>query len=1011
MTMRVTTGNRRFGKGLRGTALVVALFFTWTLAGGATAAHAAKLAVNGTGSRGGEKQVPSAEERLESLVQAIETDLAAPAGDVEQFRQKLKTHREEIDTVDKEIGRELAATRKKLKAAKLPAEILNRHDAFVRHYESNVAELQGELVAIEGAKTPSASETARAKLRQHRERTKAPSRHQKLDPNNLPHRQPKAQKREPRQFKEEFDQDFKKDKHAWKNQKRIVVAATGSLTGLLGPAELAETIEVQLIPEIRAKALELGNDPLKIYEWVRNNVEYVPTWGSIQGAQLTLETKQGNAFDNASLLIALLRAAGIQARYVTGTIELPIDKIMNWNGGFTDPTAALEFMASGGVPIKAGMAGGRIVSARLEHVWVEAFIDYFPSRGARHKSGGEDTWISLDPSFKQYSFTNGIDLKTAVPFDVQTFVDQLKASATIDEAAGSVTGVNPLLVQQTLQDYQARVQSYIEQNHPGATVGDVLGKQAIVKQEYRYLLGTLPYKTAVKGATFAAIPDSYRHKLSFNVKNETADLTVFDPDAPEPVEITLNLTKSLPELAGKKITLSYAPATAQDEAVIASYLPKPHADGTPIQPSELPSQLPAYLIKVKPELRLDGQVVATGAPIGLGGTNIFTMTFSDPAYGSSQIVNSIDAGVYQAIGLNLGQISQGQLTTLKSRMEATNAKLESQNFAGLTKDDLMGDLFFTTALAYHAELNTMKIIAAKVMGVKAITLPSETVFATKLNVLTLWGIPRIVSPSGLNMDADYLMSVVKAKDGTKDRVVHYMLNTGVVSSSLEHTVPEHFFSTPEQPAEGVSTVKALRIANDQGIPIYTVNQGNVTAVMPQLQLDGQVKTDIKNAINAGKIVIVSKENINFHGWKGCGYIIVDPSTGAGAYMIGGGTSGCWVFIVIIALSIAFISAFAKSGTIGKVFSIAALFYAYNKYIDTVNEYIEKAESGEWTREKADNMVRVLSIIYISGAIFSFMSDDDYMKALPLILIPFTKYLFDELLIPLFDKIDNGEILK
>ncbi|HAD04178.1 MAG TPA: transglutaminase, partial [Desulfuromonas sp.] len=465
--MRVTTGNRRFGKGLRSTALVVALFFTWTLAGGATAAHAAKLAANGPAKRGNEAQPPSAEERLEGLVREVEGELSAPVGDDKARRQKLKSKRGEIDAVDAEIRRELAATRKKLKEAKLPAEILQRHKAFVRHYESNVSELKAELKEIEGATTPAETETARKKLRQHREKTKAPSRHQKLDPNNLPHRQPKAQKREPRQFKEEFDRDLKRDKHAWKNQKRIVVAATGSLTGLLGPDELAETIEVQFTPEIRAKALELGNDPVRIYEWVRNNVEFVPTWGSIQGAQLTLETKQGNAFDNASLLIALLRAAGIQARYVMGTVELPIDKIMNWNGGFTDPTAALEFMASGGVPIKAGMAGGRIVSARLEHVWVEAYIDYIPSRGARHKSGGEDTWISLDPSFKQYSFTDGIDLKTAVPFDAQSFVDQLKASATIDEAAGSVTGVNSLLVQQTLQDYQARVQSYIEQNHPG----------------------------------------------------------------------------------------------------------------------------------------------------------------------------------------------------------------------------------------------------------------------------------------------------------------------------------------------------------------------------------------------------------------------------------------------------------------------------------------------------------------------------------------------------------------
>ncbi len=382
-----------------------------------------------------------------------------------------------------------------------------------------------------------------------------------------------------------------------------------------------------------------------------------------------------------------------------------------------------------------------------------------------------------------------------------------------------------------------------------------------------------------------------KHKLSFNVKNETVDQYSFDPDAPDPVDTSLGITKSLAELAGKKITLSYSPATAQDEAIINAYLPTPHADGSPIQPNELPSQLPAYLINVKPELRIDGQVVATGAPIGLGGTNIFTMTFSDPSYGSSQIVNYIDAGVYQAIGLNLGRISQDQLTALKTKLEATKTKLLNNDFSTLTKDDLIGDLLHTTAMAYHAELGTMNYITSRTMNVNAITLPSETIFATKLKVLTLWGIPRWVQSGGFNMDADYLMQVVKPKDGNNDITRNYMFSSGMTSSALEHSVPERLFSTPDKKAEGISTVKALNIANDQGISIYTIKQSNIATTLPQLQIDQQTKDDIANAVNAGKVVTVSKSNINFNGWNGCGYIITNPETGAGAYMISGGTSG------------------------------------------------------------------------------------------------------------------------
>lgn len=407
----------------------------------------------------------------------------------------------------------------------------------------------------------------------------------------------------------------------------------------------------------------------------------------------------------------------------------------------------------------------------------------------------------------------------------------------------------------------------------------------------------MPYRTAVKGANFASIPDSLRHKLSFNVANEAVNQSFVDPDAPPTADSSLNITKSLAELAGKKITLSYSPATSQDEAMIGSFLPVPHADGTPIQTSELPSSLPAYLINVKPELRIDGQIVATGAPVGLGGTNIFTMTFSDPSYGASQVVNYIDAGVYQAIGLNLGRISQEQLLAVKAKLEVTKAKLQSKDFSSITRDDLIGDLLYTTAVAYHAELGTMNYITAKTMKANAFTLPSETIFATKLNVLTLWGIPRIVHVGGLNMDADYLIQVVKAKDGNNDTARQYMFSSGMTSSALEHSVPEGLFSMPEAPAEGISTVKALKIANDQGIPIYSVNRQNIATTLPQLQIGLQVKEDIQNAVNAGKVVTVSKTNINFNGWSGCGYIVADPETGAAAYIITGGSSGVYLFIL------------------------------------------------------------------------------------------------------------------
>jgi len=150
------------------------------------------------------------------------------------------------------------------------------------------------------------------------------------------------------------------------------------------------------------------------------------------------------------------------------------------------------------------------------------------------------------------------------------------------------------------------------------------------------------------------------------------------------------------------------------------------------------------------------------------------------------------------------------------------------------------------------------------------------------------------------MDVDRQYSMVKALDGNKDKPKQFFLSSGANGSALEHSVPEQLWSTPDNPAYGISAVKALKIANDQGIPIYTINQTNIDTILPNLQLDSETITDIKNAVNAGKVVTVSKTDITFNGWTGAGYIIIDPDTGAGAYMISGGMSGAWVYAAWLA---------------------------------------------------------------------------------------------------------------
>ncbi len=901
----------------------------------------------------------------------------------------IKTKKAEVESLDGEFKKEFAATEKKLKDAKLPQEILNRHYNFVKHYEDNLKELKTNLAAIEKpGVTNTELRTALQKARLHLEKTKPPRKHVPLDPNNLPFQNRKAKAaKAPRLKKEEFEKDFppqKRNKLAadergltrietnWKevaagfslrersnNQKLVQLAyndvatdapfqlprsAVGegwgagvtphledfafspnyelpttnlALASADAPTaeDLAETPEVQFTDAIRAKAQELSYSPVKIYEYVRNNIEYAPTYGSIQGADQCLQSQICNDMDTASLLIALLRASGIYAHYAYGTIEVPIDKAMNWVGGVTDPKMAGTVFATNGVPAMSLISGGTIKYVQVEHVWVKAFIDYIPSRGAVHKQG--DTWISLDPSFKQYNYTQGIDITSAVPFDAQSFANQILSTATTNTTDGSVTNVNSAYVQQTMQDYQTQVQNYIQQNYPNATVGDVIGKKEIIQQNYPILLGTLPYKTVQVGSEFARVPDNLRETMSFSIPDPTG------------ASAGLTYTTGMSQIAGKKLTLSFSAATSSDEAVLESFIPQLHADGSPIQTSELPNSLPAYLINLVPELRIDGQVVASGASGMMGGERPFVMSLNEPGIGLSNIDNIVNVGQYFVIGLDTGRISANRVQMLRDRLETTKEKLTTQNFGGLSKDDLVGDLLYGTIVSYFLELNVTDELVAKSRGIIRYRAPSVGMFSLSLSIKEFFGVPSSAEPQGMMMDVDRIEQVVFSKDGNLDEVKQYMLASGNKASTLEHSVPERLFGTTENPVHGISAVKALQIANDQGIPIYTVDQTNFSSILPKLQLDSGAIADIKNAVNAGKEVTVPQTVVNLNGWTGCGYVIIDPNTGAGAYMISGGMSGgflpMWIAVLLLAALIYSVSILLVALAL-LILSFIALFY-------------------------------------------------------------------------------------
>ena len=74
-------------------------------------------------------------------------------------------------------------------------------------------------------------------------------------------------------------------------------------------------------PFIQEEAAKLSYDPTQIFDFLHTQIGYNSYTGSLRGARGTLWSSAGNALDVANLGVALMRASGIPAQYVSGTLS------------------------------------------------------------------------------------------------------------------------------------------------------------------------------------------------------------------------------------------------------------------------------------------------------------------------------------------------------------------------------------------------------------------------------------------------------------------------------------------------------------------------------------------------------------------------------------------------------------------------------------------------------------------------------------------------------------------
>jgi len=275
-------------------------------------------------------------------------------------------------------------------------------------------------------------------------------------------------------------------------------------------------------------ARSLKSDADLIFEWVYNNVENLPSFGLSKGGLGALLDNMGNSFDQADLMVQLLRQAGYTANYVFGDLTMNTAQLSSWLGSDSDPLnlwVSRWLLDAGGVPTTDIYWNGVDWVIDFSHCWVQVNI------------GGTNYYF--DPAIKSYTTKTKIDLATAMGYNATTFMNGARSGATIN--ADYVQNMNRSNIRTSLDTMTGNLVTWIKNNANGAGLDDILGGRNIVQSDASSPIRNTVHPNLKAGSTptvWATIPDAY--KIILHIVYDSIDVQFFSND-----------------LAGKRMTLFF----------------------------------------------------------------------------------------------------------------------------------------------------------------------------------------------------------------------------------------------------------------------------------------------------------------------------------------------------------------------------------------------------------------------------------------------------------------------
>lgn len=589
-------------------------------------------------------------------------------------------------------------------------------------------------------------------------------------------------------------------------------------------------------------AEQLEKNPVKIYEYIRNNFVYEPYWGAQKGAKRTLAEMAGNDVDLASLMMALLRASGIHCRYVCGTIEMPIADAAKWIG-VDDPAQVAKTFIANGIPCETAVSGGQIASIKINHTWVKAYVDYFPYHGAVNEK--PNTWVELDGSFKQNTFTMKEDLEKTIGINPETLLTNVKAQSVVKPLYASKVPESFILSE--IFSYGEPIRSYLAAN--SLTSENVFRQRKVNEEKYGLLPVTDQYDV-IRGLSFDALPAALRGKVTFTLKNTDGSIA-FTHEVP------------LSSLANSRVTLGYAPAT--------------EIDRDNIQDNIAVVDFPVYLVNLVPQFKIGDEVIGSGSAIGMGRPQFLEITFSIPGLEPQRNTTELTAGSFNAFVLDYQTVTGDML---KKQMEKLNVLISSSSNS---RDAVLGESLHALGLSYFHQMDRFNQVTAGNLGVAITRVPSMIRVSWDLNVAEQLNLPFTASVDRIKLDVirDFCVPVAIKSDrlaGEKQ----FAFTSALTGTALEHNVLSQPFAS-----ESASAARVIQQANKLDKRVFTITAANVNEILAlsDINIPSAAVDDIRNAVNANMEVTAPECPVPLNSHEYYAYAKRDITTNASDFVL------------------------------------------------------------------------------------------------------------------------------